>query len=121
MDLMTRLQKQVTKQGIAATTLAAATNPITVVACVFNPVLAVAVVAGVAATVKACEAPLEDVEVDLDTIASVDYFANLEAKVGEAQSISIQYNDYPEPKTAEEISAEVDAELEAMRRELGLI
>lgn len=121
MDLMTRLQNKVTKQGIAATTLAAATNPITVVACVFNPVLAVAVVAGVAATVKACEAPLEDTQVDLDTIASVDYFTKLEAKASAAQDISIQYNDYPEPKTAEEISTEVDAELEAMKKELGMI
>ncbi|MGL5078223.1 MAG: hypothetical protein ACRDBG_20690 [Waterburya sp.] len=120
MNYFIKLEKIAVKKGIGATAVVAATNPITVVACVFNPVLAVAVVAGAAATVKACEAPLADIEVDLDTIASVDYFANLEAKVS-AQDVSIQYNEYPEAKTTEEIYAEVDAELEAMRKELGLV
>ena len=114
MDLMTRLQKTVTKQGIGVSVLAAATNPITVVACVFNPVLAVAVVAGVAATVKACEAPLEETQ-----------FATLELSrtwdVVEEREMTIQYNEYPEAKTQEEIASEVDAELEALKKELGLV
>jgi hypothetical protein len=112
MDLMTRLQNKVIKQGIGTTAILAATNPTTVVACVFNPVLAVAVVAGVAATVKACEVTPEDIEVDLDTIASVDYFASLEAKVNAPEAISIQYNDEPE------VVFDADAELEAMKKEL---
>ena len=111
MDLMTRLQNKVIKQGIGTTAILA-TPPITVLACVSNPVLAVAVVAGVAATVKACEVTPEDIEVDLDTIASVDYFASLEAKVNAPEAISIQYNDEPE------VVFDADAELEAMKKEL---
>lgn len=112
MNYFTKLEKIAAKKGIGATALVAATNPITVVACVFNPVLAVAVVAGVAATVKACEVTPEDIEVDLDTIASVDYFASLEAKVNAPEAISIQYNDEPE------VVFDADAELEAMKKEL---
>lgn len=103
-----------TKTAIAATAVVAATNPITVVACIFNPVLAVAVVAGVAATVKACEVRLDDTLVDLAAGATLEV-RELD------REMSIQYNDYPEPKTTEEIYVEVDAELEAMKKELGLI
>lgn len=94
-----------TKTAIAATAVVAATNPITVVACIFNPVLAVAVVAGVAATVKACEVRLDDTLVDLAAGATLEV-RELD------REMSIQYNDEPE------VAFDVDAELEALRKEL---